>query len=611
MKKHLLISGIFLLVISGFAQKKYLTDSWPLTDPQLCGPQITPDGKNIIPGPFIIGQKERSFTMIGNTWYDTQTYNSGNLMNRIYEFPDGFIGATWIYKVSVAATDRYTAYNYFDGNAWSTATVQLGTDSYDGFPSYAPWGPDGEVVAHYNYIAGDGPVKILRREHKGTGVWQESVLNPPDGNHSIVWHSMITSGANHEYLHILAFVYDDPYMGQNDALLYYRSPDGGITWDINGIIIDGLGVDYFPEISALKYSWAQPVGNTIAFSYGFSQFDGLIFKSTDNGTTWTKFIAYKAPFDPYDLPDLTPTFGGGDGTSAIALDSQGKAHVVFGRMMHIHDVITSPPGGWYFYPNTEGLIYWNEDMPQLDSTIISTYTLDFLAEGGNLIGWVFPPDTTLVIPADQPNYGAGLTTGPELGIDANDNLFVVYAALAPENFSGDFYYRHLYGNSSTDGGITWNGIRDLNNDVQFLFSECVYPAVSPLVDDKIHVVFQEDQTPGTGSGEENMIDYMDFDKDLFVGLPRFDQSAGFEVSKNYPNPAFHSTYFGLKLKRAADVTVIITNLTGQTIKKLDLGMMNSGNNQIMIDISGLAPGIYFYSVQADDQKVTSKMVVGE
>jgi hypothetical protein len=65
------------------------------------------------------------------------------------------------------------------------------------------------------------------------------------------------------------------------------------------------------------------------------------------------------------------------------------------------------------------------------------------------------------------------------------------------------------------------------------------------------------------------------------------------------------------LKRAADVTVIITNLTGQTIKKLDLGMMNSGNNQIMIDISGLAPGIYFYSVQADDQKVTSKMVVGE
>ena len=611
MKKQLLLFGIFLLVTSGFAQKKYATESWPLVHPQLRAPQIDPNGENLIPGPFIIGQKERNMTVIGNTYFDTQTNGSCNLMNRIYKHPDGKIGATWMYTGVNGIPDRGTAYNFFDGTSWGSQAPHLGNDSRNGFPCYAPWGPNGEVIAHYEYILNDGAIKILRRENKGTGDWQESVLAPPVGNYSIVWHSMITSGANHEYLHMLALVYDDPYQGQDDALLYYRSPDGGVTWDINGIIIDGLGVDYFPTISSLKYSWAQPVGNTIAFTYGFNQFDGLIFKSTDNGDTWQKIVAYKSPFDPYALPGISPTFGGGDGTSAIALDSQGKAHVIFGRMMHIYDVETTPPGGWYFYPNTEGLIYWNEDMSQLDSTIISSYTLDFLAAGGNLIGWVYPPDTTLVRPTGQPNYGVGLTTGPEIGIDDNDNLFVVYAALAPENFSGDYYYRHLYGNSSPDGGITWNGIRDLNTDVQFLFSECVYPAVSPSVDDKVHVVFQEDPTPGTGSGEENMIDYMDFDKDLFVGMPRFNQSAGFEVSKNYPNPAIHFTHFGLRLKKAADVTVILTNITGQTIKRMDLGTMNSGNNQITMDVSGLAAGIYFYSVQADDQKVTNKMVVGE
>ena len=29
---------------------------------------------------------------------------------------------------------------------------------------------------------------------------------------------MMTSGANHEYIHLLALVYDDPYIGQDDAL---------------------------------------------------------------------------------------------------------------------------------------------------------------------------------------------------------------------------------------------------------------------------------------------------------------------------------------------------------------------------------------------------------
>lgn len=609
MKNKLFSLGIVLFVLSGHAQTRYVTDSKPLGNPTLSEKMITPDGKILNPGPYIVGQKSRSVTVVGNTYFDTQTNGSGNLMNRIYEYPDGNIGATWMSMGVNSVPDRGTGYNFFDGTSWGSQTPHLGNDPRDGFPSYAPWGPNGEVIAHYQYIQNEGPIKILRRENKGVGEWQESVLAPPEGNYSLVWHSMITSGPNHEYIHLLALVYDDPYMGQDDALLYYRSSDGGVTWDINGVIIDGLGVDYFPTISSLRYSWAQPVGNTIAFSFGFAEFDGLVFKSTDNGDTWQKIVVYQSPFDPYDLPDLTPTFGGGDGTSAVALDSQGKIHVVFGRMLHIHDVVTSPPGGWYFYPNTEGMIYWNETMPVLDSTIVSSYTLDYLAAGGNLIGWVFPRDSTLVIPTDQPNYGVGLTSGPQIGIDADDNLFVVYSALAPLNYDGQFFYRHLYGNSSLDGGDTWNGIRDLNSDVQFLFSECVFPAVSPIVDQKVHIVFQEDATPGTGSGEENNMLHMDFDKDFFVGIPNVNQAFGFNVSQNYPNPSIHSTQFVLRLEQAADVSVTVTNLIGQTIKYQDMGRMNSGNNLITLDISSLTGGIYFYSVQVKDQKVTHKMVV--
>jgi hypothetical protein len=100
-------------------------------------------------------------------------------------------------------------------------------------------GPNGEIIALYQYVVGSGSIKFYTRENKGVGDWIESTLAPPAGV-SLVWHSMMTSGPNHEYIHLLAYTYDAAYQGQTNALLYYRSSDGAQTWDIDGVIIDGL-----------------------------------------------------------------------------------------------------------------------------------------------------------------------------------------------------------------------------------------------------------------------------------------------------------------------------------------------------------------------------------
>ncbi|NQV03339.1 MAG: T9SS type A sorting domain-containing protein [Bacteroidia bacterium] len=608
MKKQILFLVLLLAMTSAYAQNRHMTDNMPMDNPRLYVPQVTPDGVLLNSGPMLPGQKILDATVIGNTWYDTQTYNSGNLMNRLFEHADGTIGATWMLMGSAGVPDRGTAYNFFDGTSWTGAVPHLGNDPNNGFPSYAPWGSSGEVIAHYQYTEGEGPIKILRREVKGQGEWLESVLEPPDGNYSIVWHSMITSGVNHEYIQLLALVYDDPYQGQEDALLYYRSPDGGVTWDIDGEIIDGLGSDDFLTISSLKYSWAQPVGNTIAFTYGFDHFDGLVFKSNDNGDTWEKIVVYQAPYTPFDLPDLTPVFGSGDGTSAIALDSQGMAHVVFGRMLWFYDIAGGE--GWYYYPlSTEGLIYWNETMPVMDSTTVSSFTLDFLEAGGNLVGWLVGDTATLEIPTDQPHYGVGLTSMPQLGLDAEDNLFLAYSALAPDYFSGQYYFRHIYSNASFDGGATWTGIKDMTDGVVFWYSECVYPGVSPIVDEEVHIIFQEDFTPGTGSGEEAYINHMNFPKAFFVGIPDASVPSGFIVSQNYPNPATQSTQFEIRMEKTANVSVSILNLVGNTLKKIDLGRLNPGTNLISLNLSGLPKGIYTYCVEVEGQRVTRKMMV--
>lgn len=605
MRKILCFVTLYALVIMGFAQPYRGNDFKLLSGKMEKVPDFTPDAPDLSIINFFPGQNDNTtYTTVGNTFFDTQT-NSGNLMNRIYNFADGTIGATWMHIGEGGTPDRGTAYNYFDGTEWGTQNPHLGIDTRTGFPSYAPWGANGEIVSNYKYVAGEGSIKLLRRATKGVGEWQESILLPPAGNYSLVWQSMITSGANHEFVHLLALVYDDPYLGQEDALLYYRSPDGGVTWDINGVVIEGLGADFFAGMSGLAYSWAQPVGNTIAFTYGFNAFDGLLFKSNDNGTTWQKTVVYDSPFDPLNIPATIETYGGGDGTSAIALDSEGNAHIVFSRMMHSYENAT-----WYYSPlGSEGIIYWNETMPALDSTVISTYTLENLSNAGNLVGWI-TGDVTIV--NEQPNYGVGLTSHPQLSIGENDEISLVYGAVSPENKLEDIYYRHLYFTRTSDGGSTWSDPYPLNDGVEFGFSECVYPALAPGYSSKIQVLFQEDYTPGTGAGfglgEEHFMQFLELVL-YTTDVKDSDALGGIEISQNYPNPAHNTTQFCVKLDRSSLVSIGITDVSGRTLKTTEKRNMDAGVNYYTLDVSDLLSGVYYYTVFVDDKKVSKKLVV--
>jgi len=197
----------------------------------------------------------------------------------------------------------------------------------------------------------------------------------------------------------------------------------------------------------------------------------------------------------------------------------------------------------------------------------------------------------------------------QIGIDAGDKLFVVYSGLAPRFTDGTSFYRHLYGNASFDGGLTWNGIRDLNGDARFAFSECVYPAVSPLVNQKVRIVFQEDSIPGFGDGNDSYMEYFDFPEEFFSGIPSSGQLTGFHVSQNHPNPASQLTQFEVYTDKAEDVSITVTDLAGQVIQRHLNRRMNAGSNHVTIDVSGLTKGLYFYSVEVEGINFTRKMMV--
>ncbi len=564
-----------------------------------------------------IGQKYYDNTVIGTTWYDAQAINYGNIMQRVWAYDDGSIGAAWTCAGENLIPDRGIGYNYYNGTEWGTPDLHIGVgdDVRLGTTCYAPYGENGEIACSYQYIAGESPIRFFAREIKGEGDWVELGSAVAEAGVSLVWQAMTTSGENNEYIHLLAYTYDQEVQGQENALLYFRSNDGGETWDPDGIIIDGLGISDVLSINALSYNWSNSVGNTIAFTYGFDQWGGWVFKSDDNGDSWEQITVMESPFDPFDPPTDTDVFGLGIGSSSVALDSEGKAHVVFPRMLQLWE-----DGEWGYYPlNTDGLVYWNEDMNPLDTTIISSTGLENLEADGYLCGYIFgyDPSVGVEIPEGQPNYANALCGYPVISIDESDNIFISWSAPTPGYISGEGYlYRHIIANSSFDGGMTWNGMIDLNDDIQFIFSECAFPAMAPVVDNSIYFLFQEDSYPGTYEwpGEqpeavENRMFMMTVPKSVFVGIEENEGALDFEVSELYPNPASTSLNFVVRLQENSKVHLALLNMMGQSVIHLDKGNMNAGDHKLLLDISELSPGIYTCQVNVNGQSLSKKVIV--
>jgi len=93
------------------------------------------------------------------------------------------------------------------------------------------------------------------------------------------------------------------------------------------------------------------------------------------------------------------------------------------------------------------------------------------------------------------------------------------------------------------------------------------------------------------------------------------QSAVNEVSntiselKNYPNPANGSTTISYTLAQSSEVSLNIYDITGKKLMELNQGKQNSGNHIINMNVSSLSEGMYFYSLQTNDSKMTKMMSV--
>jgi len=85
---------------------------------------------------------------------------------------------------------------------------------------------------------------------------------------------------------------------------------------------------------------------------------------------------------------------------------------------------------------------------------------------------------------------------------------------------------------------------------------------------------------------------------------------GVTIGDAFPNPANNTLNVPVSVTSGATVSVSISNMMGQVLQTQALGNIGAGQRKTAVfNTSGLAAGIYMYTVESNGQRVTNRVVV--
>ncbi len=558
-------------------------------------------------------------THISTTQFDMQT--NASLGNRVFAWEDGTVAAisTWGVSGAPSFPDRGTAYSFYDGSNWSAMPTARQEPFRSGWPSIAPFGENGEVLASH----GGTPfgINVYTRPEKGSGEWTLSQL-PNVGGYELAWPRVATSGPDLTTIHVVA-----TDQGADDIPMFYnRSTDGGESWD-GWIEMPGLDSEFYNwNHTADNYVFAQN-GDVLALAFFSRWFDVFYLKSTDGGETWEHHVAWEHPYPgwDWDVTQTSDTLYTNDNTGNITIDNNGNVHLVWGitRIAYWE----AGTGSYNYWPYTQGIAYWNETMGQIPDhpeNVHHTLNPDYLFELGMLVGWVPDEDgdgEVSIFDFELFTYprAMSMTSWPTIAIDGNGSIVVAFSTVSETRNNGEYYYRSIYA-SYKDGlfGTWYHNADNLMDSFIHLFDEGIYPTAAARANWDAYpdfwIVYNADNTPGIAAFDE---DHAFNENQMYavriapfwVGL-NTQTSPITNISAAYPNPSSgQAVNFDLNLSKAnANVVVSVYNLAGQLVSK-NVENTSLGMNRIMVETSNLRTGVYFCTIEVDGYKETRKFVV--
>lgn len=555
-------------------------------------------------------------TNIGCTTYDL--VSNAAMPNRILNV-GGNVGAVWTTSSSgdLAAADRGSGYNYFTGGSWGTpsSTCARIETVRTGWPNYAVTASGTEYIT--SHISGQ-PLHKESRNTAGSGSWTPGSL-PNIGPPEVLWGRTTSGGANGNSLHSIAITLPvanqgSVYNGLNGCPLYYRSEDGGATYNINGIQLPGVDSLTYNGWSADAYA-LDANGSTIAITHGQITEDWAMWKSTDNGTTWTKTIVQDFPFTKY-AASTSSTDIDGDGIGdtiltvdhkvAVLVDNNGMVHCWAGAIFVLDENAADSLG---LFLSTDALLYWNESMGSNPPVVIASAP-DYDGDGS---AGPFAADGV-------PRYGnGGFTSQPDAAIDPNGEIVVSFVCPIENTATGttgyDFSFRNAFLIASSDNGASWgNPYRIDSSD----FDEKVFPMLSRnIVNGCVDVMWMQDALPGiavqppvTGDQNSHPFGNNDIMHDCIslsliptgVNQPNNIDSKLFAIN---PNPTSGIVNLTFITNKNTTASIKVFNLTGQAVISSLIEV--NGKTIHSLDLSKLPNGIYAVSAIVDG-KINSQTI---
>jgi hypothetical protein len=543
------------------------------------GPRFLVTGEEVLPAASLRGSYPSTYHLgpgdsIGFTTYDFGT--NGSAAKNLVNFGDGTLslGRMASLVLDPANPDRGSFFSHSQdgGVTWPPlAKVETARRGWTSIDQLAEAGGVEVVVSHDFAVFG---LEVNLDAARGLGIWSATMVG------TSVWPRLaIGSGFS---IHLVGSSGGNP----PTLITYTRSVDGGSTFDIvDQVIFTSPGV--VPDADGQDI--AAQGQNVAIVSAGLGGDVGLL-TSTDGGTTWTEQIIYDVS-GAGELPQGEEEFQP-DGSCAALFDNAGNLHVAWSNYLAVGDVNNNPE---LFYSVDAPIMVWNQ-----------------LAGVQNA---AFPvPDTSIGVPIGRDgNYASQ----PDIGVDQQDNIFVVYSSMVNDQDTAGNYYEHVFSTQSLDGGLTWSAGADITPGTGF---EASFPSVADRVDANfpvdatLHVVYNCDPFAGTWQQTNHSqiqvaVMYLQVPVNLSSVADEGNLPAAPYLGQNYPNPFNPATTIEYSLARAGFATMKIFNILGQEVAELFSGQREAGRAFVRWDAAGQPSGVYFCRLEAGDVVQTRKLVL--
>jgi len=641
--------------------------------------------------PPYFAPKNHAYHSIGGTHYISAT--NANARNTISWSPDGSLcAAVWTMGSSGNAIQRRrgTGINYFTqatgtwGSKPSLAPSSLGIVETN--PVGSPgWGThvfteDGECVVAHSTAAGG---MYVNRRNYGETAWDQQILRGPEQlsirtvpggdpvittSTAILWPTMVAVGNT---IHMVC-VTDNGDENTNVYLIvgedsiptcpiYFRSTDGGRTWEAPRTFSGIMPVEDMKSVSADQYVLTAR-GEHIVLAY--ARGNAAYIESFDGGNTWTeRTVVYNCGDWSWSSEGVNvgPTMYAT--TIAAAIGDDGVVHVTFGAQMRRRSADTE--ANYYtFFPAICGMYTWKQGQPLMTRADLNL-NYDWGAGEWIELGYDEVPnylDAPELLGLDQfmiwnfnlemitTAFGnVGYISHPRL-LAQDGKVYLMYSSIVQQpmtyNVGGDqTFFRGVFLTVSHDNGDTYNQKANTSwlsyhedyfyydwSDFQgpnatgdgwlgeiepVEFSENGYPTMAVNIkNNRLVFTWLHDIYPfpdGTPTPVWQNTEFQVFAKDIALedaGVYNNPEQIRLSMIVNekienlkiYPNPV--NDRVTIEVGTNAPFTLTITNIMGQVVYT-----GKGQQSKVTLNVSNYPAGVYVVNVRTANATASQKLIV--